>query len=191
MTNPETLPDAADGQKAMWRKRLAMLVSAAIVAATGFGVWYAFAPEPHRQVAAKPDSIFTSSHSGGYDSFAGIAARPMPPCRSESQDNCVVDGQTFRLNGQGIRVANIDSPSPHGACLGEVRRARDAVRTLSDLLDNEPIEIRAKGRDRAGWLVAEIVTRHGDVGADLVRFGVAVPWRRHGTPDTDWCAKGD
>lgn len=176
------------------RVRLAIVaVSAVAVLAAGAGILYAvFAPSSADTVAAgKADSIFTSAYSGdaarGYDDFNGTGPRPMPVCGDGPGENCVIDGETFWLSGRKIRLADIDAPNDKARCPAEAARARDAADTLAALLDRQPIEIRAKGRDRYGRLLAAIKTPEGDVGRNLVRFKVAVPWYGGKEPDTDWC----
>lgn len=139
----------------------------------------------------KPETFFTSSLSGdfarGYDFYKGLGPRPMPYCDGGVNENCVVDGEIFWLNGEQIRVANVDAPQLEGRCLSETARAREARATLQQLLDNQPIELRGKGRDAFGRVLAEVHVPAGDVGRQLVRFNVAASWKGREEPVSTWC----
>ena len=140
---------------------------------------------------AKPESFFTSSLTGdvaqGYDFYEGLGPRPMPYCGNGPHENCVVDGEIFWLNGEQIRIANVDAPQLDGRCLSETARAREARATLQQLLDNQPIELRGKGRDAFGRVLAEVRIPEGDVGRKLVRFNVAATWKGREEPVSTWC----
>lgn len=192
LTDPAGDSEWQDGRS---RVRLAIFAATTVAGLLVVGglVYAVFAPSRAGTVAAgEPDSIFTSAYSTdaarGYDDFNGADPRPMPVCGAGQGENCVVDGDTFWLSGRKIRLANVDAPdSDNARCPAEVARARDAVDTLARLLDRQPIEIRAEGRDRYGRLLATIKTPEGDVGRNLVRFNVAVPWDVARTAETDWC----
>jgi len=140
---------------------------------------------------AKPESFFTSSLTGdvaqGYDFYEGLGPRPMPFCGNGPHENCVVDGEIFWLNGEQIRIANIDAPQLDGRCLSETARAREARATLQQLLDNQPIELRGKGRDAFGRVLAEVRVSDSDVGRKMVRFNVATTWKGREEPVSTWC----
>lgn len=102
----------------------------------------------------------------------------------------VTDGDTFRLtDGTRIRIADIDSAetqkrqakSTSEIALG-LRQKRDATA----LLEGAAVEIRPVGRSYAR-IVARIGWRGRDLGEELVRRGLAKPWKR-GQPKPDWCA---
>ncbi len=138
-------------------------------------------------------SIFSDSRGGrvaSYDTYAGIEARPIRQCRSKPFDNCVVDGDTFWLNGEQIRLANVDAPEVAGHCAAESSLAGEARRTLVRLLDNRHIWIRATGRDSEGRLIARIETPRGDVGEDLLHWDVVAATRGGRATGTDWCGSG-
>ena len=143
------------------------------------------------EFARKPESFFTSSLTGdvaqGYDFYEGLGPRPMPYCGSGPHENCVVDGEIFWLNGEQIRIANVDAPQLDGRCLSETARAREARATLQQLLDNQPIELRGKGRDAFGRVLAKVRIPDGDVGRKLVRFNVAATWKGREEPVSTWC----
>lgn len=113
--------------------------------------------------------------------FAAIA---LTLCAPGPRDNCVVDGDTFWLAGEKVRIADIDTPELGGQCPSEkdgARRARDRLLTL---LNAAPFEIRREGKDRYGRTLAIVTNGRGSVGDQLVAEGLARTWsgRREG-----WC----
>ncbi|WP_370320116.1 thermonuclease family protein [Oricola sp.] len=174
-------------------RSLIAFVVVIVFALIGGTTWFLLdSDEPVETVfEAEPESFFTSSLTGdvaqGYDFYEGLEARPMPFCGSGANENCVVDGEIFWLNGEEIRIANIDAPQLEGRCLSETARAREARATLQQLLDNQPIELRGKGRDAFGRVLAEVHTSEGDVGRKMVRFNVAATWKGREEPVSTWC----
>lgn len=175
-------------------RSLVAFVGLFVFALIGAVTWFLLDREETDAVVfkAKPETFFTSSLSGdiaqGYDFYEGLESRPMPICGSGANENCVVDGEIFWLNGEQIRIANIDAPQLEGRCLSETARAREARATLQQLLDNQPIELRGKGRDAFGRVLAEVRIPDGDVGRKMVRFNVAATWKGREEPVETWCA---
>jgi endonuclease YncB( thermonuclease family) len=102
----------------------------------------------------------------------------------------VTDGDTFRLtDGKRIRIADIDSGETQkrqAKCADEIRiglRQKEAVRAL---IDGAIVELRPVGRSYAR-IVARVGWRGRDLGDELVRRGLAKPWKR-GQPKPAWCA---
>ncbi len=119
--------------------------------------------------------------------FAMLTAAAFALCPSGPRTTCVVDGDTFWLAGEKIRIADINAPETHAAaCPGEQARGEAATLRLIALLNAGPFELAAapRGRDRYGRLL-RIVTRRGrSLGEALVAEGLAEHWQgRRG----DWC----
>lgn len=103
----------------------------------------------------------------------------------------VADGDTVTIEGERIRIANIDTPEIHHAkCDAERRLALVAKRRLQSLLGSGHIDI-ARGdpvdgrqRDRYGRTLATITVDGRDVGDILVDEGLARQWTGHRAP---WC----
>lgn len=120
--------------------------------------------------------------------FAGdVAPRPMPICGSGRRINCVVDGDTVWLDGEKIRLVNIDAPEVKARCPAEGRRASAATQELAFLLHRQPIRVHRRGEDRFGRTLAALSTPAGDVGDLLVRRDLAVTWRGRREPAETWC----
>lgn len=113
---------------------------------------------------------------------AGIAL-----CDAGPRVTCVVDGDTFWLDGEKIRIADINAPETHGAgCAAEQVRGDRAALRLVSLLNAGPYELELRGReqDRYGRAL-RVVTRHGrSLGDTLIAEGLAEPWRGK---RSDWC----
>ncbi len=119
--------------------------------------------------------------------FIIIFASAIALCPPGPRTSCVVDGDTFWLRGEKIRIADINAPETHAAaCPEEAARGAAATRRLATLLNAGPFDLEAgpRERDRYGRLL-RVVTRNGrSLGDQLVAEGLAEPWQgRRG----DWC----
>lgn len=114
------------------------------------------------------------------------SARYFPICRGVGV-NCVVDGDTFYLDGVKIRVANIDAPEvSEPRCAREMRLGAEATRRFQALLNAGPIELRSIDRDEDVYgRKLRTVHRNGrSLGAMLVAEGFAHDWIGH---KQSWC----
>lgn len=116
-----------------------------------------------------------------------LAAAAFALCTSAPRETCVVDGDTFWLRGEKIRIADINAPETHVArCPAEHALGERATRRLAQLLGAGAFELRVEGRatDRYGRQL-RVVRRAGrSLGAQLVSEGLAEPWRGR---RSDWC----
>lgn len=116
-----------------------------------------------------------------------LAAAAFALCTSAPRQTCVVDGDTFWLRGEKIRIADINAPETHEAgCPAERALGERATRRLAQLLSAGAFELRVEGRatDRYGRQL-RVVRRAGrSLGAQLVSEGLAEPWRGR---RSDWC----
>lgn len=105
----------------------------------------------------------------------------------------VIDGDTFVLDGETIRIANIDAPEspPRSRCWAEARLAAEAtfmLETKAASWVSSPPMIQRQGSDRYGRtlaLVSDLPEGIGrDIGEQMIEAGLAVPWvgRRW-----EWC----
>lgn len=161
-----------------------MLISLSLgVAALGGAALYEWTTDP------AVDPVIVSSIPKGR-SKAPLAillapARAMPVCGSGTRINCVVDGDTFWLNGEKYRIANIDTPEIKGKCRAEEATAKRARQRLAEMVDGKPIRTRITGTDRYGRTLVLISDASGDIGDQLVGEGMAEVW---GGDIIDWCA---
>ncbi|MEY4056781.1 MAG: hypothetical protein RL519_2116 [Pseudomonadota bacterium] len=108
-------------------------------------------------------------------------------CAAGPRQTCVVDGDTFWLAGEKIRIADINAPETHQAqCPAERQLGEAAKLRLLALLNAGPVLLvdMPRSRDRYGRRLA-IATRNGkSIGARLVAEGLAEPWRGR---RSSWC----
>lgn len=106
---------------------------------------------------------------------------PASAVRAESVDGrriVIIDGDTIDVQGERIRILNIDAPeSFRSRCEAELKLALKTKERLADLLRAGPVEIDRHGQDRYRRTLARLSVQQGDVGAILVREGLALPWR--------------
>ena len=126
-------------------------------------------------------------HAAAMPLLTPIIAAAFALCAPGPRITCVVDGDTFWLRGEKIRMADINAPETHGAaCPAEAERGAAAARRLIVLLNAGPfaLETGTRTRDRYGRLL-RIVRRDGrSLGQALVEAGLAENWYgRRG----DWC----
>ncbi|MFZ1743471.1 MAG: thermonuclease family protein [Pontixanthobacter sp.] len=108
-------------------------------------------------------------------------------CGSGKRVTCIVDGDTFWLNGTKIRIADINTPEvSHAACSAERDLGHKATSRMRDLLNSAPFTVERGGRDEDRYgRKLRIISRDGvSLGSLLVDEGLAEPWtgRRR-----NWC----
>ena len=148
-------------------KRVIAVVSAVAVsagAAIGLALPASDSAQPDTQVAA-----FTFCHTGG-------------------GQNCVVDGDTIWLDGEKIRIADIDTPENHQPkCASEAELGRQATERMHALLNQGAFSVEPIGdrdEDRYGRKL-RVLSRNGEsLGAILVSEGLARKWGGRRQP---WC----
>ena len=125
--------------------------------------------------------------------FVGSASPAAPAhisftiCDSGPRINCIVDGDTFWMAGEKIRILDIDTPelSPPRCAeeeeLGEAAKAR-----LHALLNSGAVTLERAGRDRDryGRLLRRVRVDGRPVGAVLIAEGLARPY---GGARQSWC----
>lgn len=118
---------------------------------------------------------------------ADIVSLTLPMCQGGRGQNCVIDGDTFRLDGQSIRIADIDTPEVRNyRCPAEKALGDRATARMRQLLNAGPFELAAYARDEDQYgRKLRIVTRDGQsLGQVLVAEGLARPWDGARHP---WC----
>lgn len=104
-----------------------------------------------------------------------------------------VDGDTFDIGVERVRIANIDAPETKSAkCDAERRLGEVAKRRLQELLASPGFELErgdpksGRRKDRYGRTLATAYVDGIDVGSILINEGIARPWRGKREP---WCEK--
>ena len=80
---------------------------------------------------------------------AGTAIRAnFHACKWGGGTNCVVDGDTFYLNGEEVRIAGIDAPETHDyGCPEELALGERTATRLQELLNSGAISLSSIDRD--------------------------------------------
>lgn len=109
-------------------------------------------------------------------------------CASGPRVTCVVDGDTFWLDGAKIRIADINTPeTSQPSCAAEAQLGKRATRRLMDLLNEGPFVLEVRGRevDRYGRMLRLVIRNGQSLGAILEAEGLAEHWNGH---RKNWCA---
>ena len=149
--------------------RFAPLWGAAVLAGTAYGAGWISGP---KIVSPNPSTgsgqVFGSCYTGG-------------------GRNCVVDGDTFWMDGVKIRIADIDAPETHPPhCARERELGFAAAGRLQQLLNSGPVTLTSIDRDedRYGRKLRNVQVNGSDVGDVLVGEGLA-RWYAGGR--RPWC----
>lgn len=101
---------------------------------------------------------------------------------------CVVDGDTFWMDGVKIRIADIDTPEiGQPQCDREYQLGMKATYRLVELLNAGPFELRTIGdrdEDRFGRKLRVVIRGGRSLGDQLVNEGLARTWSGRREP---WC----
>ncbi len=101
--------------------------------------------------------------------------------RSETVDGrraVMIDGDTFTIGFERVRILNIDAPETRGSnCERELVMGLKAKERLASLLRAGAVEIARSGQDRFRRTLARVFAAGNDVGQVLIREGLALPWR--------------
>jgi len=110
--------------------------------------------------------------------------------RSAPHSTCVIDRDSFYLQGQSIRIADIEAPETHPSRCGyEAQVGARATCRLYQLLNAEPFQIKRGWFDRDediyGRKPGRVISNGKSVGGMLVAEGLAGRWVGSRQP---WCA---
>ena len=162
------------------------VVAVVLVAAACFGIAIGI---DQSAVIATPDTgeAIQSGLPRGDAARNDAVRAPFGYCYSGGGTNCVVDGDTFYLNGAKVRIAGIDAPETHPPrCAEEARLGNEATSQLHDLLNSGAVTMTSIDRDRDvyGRLLRNVAVNGADVGEAMIRDGVA---REYAGGRRPWC----
>ena len=90
----------------------------------------------------------------------------------------VVDGDTFKFDGETVRIAGIDAPEFfRSRCEDELVLGLKAKERLRALLDLGSIRVEREGHDRYGRTLGRVTANGFDVGARLLAEGFALEYK--------------
>ena len=90
----------------------------------------------------------------------------------------IVDGDTIKVHGTTIRLAEIDTPESYQPrCEAELVLALKAKERLCQLLDSGTVTYKVTGFDRYGRTLAQVFAGENNVGKTLIKEGYALPYK--------------
>ncbi|MGJ7040489.1 thermonuclease family protein [Shinella sp. BE166] len=112
-----------------------------------------------------------------------------PACTGSKRVTCVVDGDTFWLDGEKVRIADIDTPEIGEAkCSSERALGEKAKKRLQVLLSAGPFQMQRlpdRDTDKYGRSLRILVRNAESIGDRLVAEGLARTWSGRREP---WCS---
>jgi endonuclease YncB( thermonuclease family) len=93
----------------------------------------------------------------------------------------VIDGDTLVLDGIHYRLYGIDAPESRQACADGWQAGKAASRTLATLVEGKAITCEPRGHDRYGRSIGICRADGRDLGAEMVRMGMALAFTRYST----------
>lgn len=151
-----------------------------LLAAVFLGLGGAFAWDQVERASAEPARTTEAVRSTGERIQFGL-------CHRGGGYNCVVEGDTIWLNGQNIRVADIDAPETHEYRCPEEKSLGDrATQRVQELVNSGPVTLRSIDRDEDihGRKLRVVEVSGKSVGATLVEEKLARWYRARREP---WC----
>jgi len=110
-------------------------------------------------------------------------------CSSAKRINCIVDGDTFWLNGHKIRIADIDAPETlHAKCSAERELGLKASQNLLQWMNTGSflMKITNPSKDHYGRLLRIVLRSGKSAGDELIAKGLARRWTGS---RASWCAQ--
>jgi endonuclease YncB( thermonuclease family) len=135
--------------------------------------------------AAVALSAMTTS---GYD--PAVAAREearFRQCYNAAGGNCVLDGDTIRVEGEWVDIAGLDAPTVTAApCVEERVRGIAASVRLADRLNRGKVAVSRPFNDAYGRVVRRVEVNGVDVAGVMISANLARPYTGE---KYDWCRK--
>jgi len=132
-----------------------------------------------------PRLVSDNKDTAGGAGVRKTASRSFPICGSGKRINCVVDGDTFWVDGEKIRIADINAPEVSSPkCGAEKSRGDRATRRLRDLLNAGAFEMQGGDTDRYGRSLRTLHRNGRSIGGTMVEEGLAHDWNGY---KENWC----
>ena len=98
----------------------------------------------------------------------------------------MIDGDTFSMGGQRIRVAGIDAPETHPPrCMEEARLGLAATQKLKEIIRSGTVTVSGAGHDQYGRELRSVQVGGQDVGEAMISAGLARSY--DGKKRKTWC----
>ena len=136
-------------------------------------------------------STFASGLLVAPDTVTAASTKSFPAiqkCAGGHRQRCVVDGDTLWIDGEKIRIADIDTPEiSEPKCASELALGNQATERLIELINEGPFDLRAwpgREEDRYGRKLRVLMRDGRSLGDILVSEGLARTWSGRRAP---WC----
>ncbi|MGH0276956.1 thermonuclease family protein [Sinorhizobium meliloti] len=108
-----------------------------------------------------------------------VATSPLAVSSAKAGSNVIIiDGDTIRMDGITIRIMELDTPETFKSrCENELVLGLAAKEHLRSLLDCGTVTYEATGTDRYGRTLAKVHVGGVNVGQQMIRDGVALPYQ--------------
>ena len=97
---------------------------------------------------------------------------PLPP----TPEIEIVDGDTFKMNGERYRLAGVDTPERRGKCLAERYLAYQAMTYLYWQLTRNDVRFEYGKKDRYQRILVTVKVGEANVADWMVDKNLAVKW---------------
>jgi micrococcal nuclease len=130
----------------------------------------------------------------GFSIITGSDDDAPPPVHSEQflrcgigdGSDCVVDGDTIRIDDETVNIAGIEAPKVVSAeCDKEAQRGGEAIEKLLQLLNSGKVTKGANVVEADGQVRTKVLVNGTDVGTAMINAGAA---REYGTVVGGWCS---
>jgi endonuclease YncB( thermonuclease family) len=106
-----------------------------------------------------------------------VATSPLATSAKAGANINIIDGDTIRMDGITIRIMELDTPETFKSrCENELVLGLAAKEHLRSLLDSGTVTYEATGSDRYGRTLAKVHVGGVNVGQQMIRDGVALPY---------------
>jgi endonuclease YncB( thermonuclease family) len=95
----------------------------------------------------------------------------------------VIDGDTLQIGRARVRLFGIDAPESNQTCQDAAGLSyacgKAATEGLKDLIGRRPVKCQSEGRDRYGRTIATCTAAGLDLGAEMVKRGLALAFVKY------------
>lgn len=106
-----------------------------------------------------------------------LAASHLSAAPAFAQVATAIDGDTLKIGGRSIRIHGIDAPEMKQRC-GDWPAGELAQEALAAMVIGRTVRCEGRGNDRYGRMLASCKVDGFDIGAEMVRSGMALAFVR-------------
>lgn len=107
-----------------------------------------------------------------------LAASHLFAAPAFAQAATAIDGDTLKIGGRSVRIHGIDAPEMKQRC-GDWPAGDLAQEALAALVTGRTVRCEGRGNDRYGRMLASCKVDGLDLGAEMVRSGMALAFVRY------------